>query len=236
MGRYEAIHNETDMVKTYMLFADREDTTFTVTADHIIGYDNIKSYFERMTGQMGGAGKRKGTMFEHPLSTPIIEVAADGKTAKATWASFGEETMGAMGGPPPGSAPAGAPGDAPGSVLPGGPPGGAPGSDSSENLVGMWCYGKYANDFIKVNGEWKIWHLQWIRFFRTPFDTSWVDQPIEEIYGQFYQNGKIIEKEGLYFKPYYTGKVSESIPAAPKPYETWTKEEEDWWLRDTIDP
>lgn len=201
MGRYETIHNPTDMYKTYMLFAERPDTRFNISGSSVTGYDNIKKQFFEMTEQANVRGV-KGTMYEHPLSTPIIEVAGDGQTAKGTFVSFGHETMG----------------------------GGA------DKLTAMWCHGKYAIDFIKINGEWKIWHLQWIRIFRSSFDTSWVDQPIEESYGNFYVNGKIIEKDGIYFKPYHTGKIFESIPAAPKPYETWTDEEEGWWKLETLEP
>ena len=35
---------------------------------------------------------RKGRMFMHTLTTPIIEVAGDGKTAKGLWISPGHET------------------------------------------------------------------------------------------------------------------------------------------------
>jgi len=101
-------------------------------------------------------------------------------------------------------------------------------------LTATWCYGKYAATFIKMNGEWKIWQLQWFRFFRSPYDKSWADQTLEEIYGAdaIGEDGKPVVPEGAYFSPYTTDKFFESIPAAPQPYETWTEKENLWWFRD----
>jgi hypothetical protein len=28
-----------------------------------------------------------------------------------------------------------------------------------------WCYGKYANDYIKIDGKWYLWHKKWLRGF-----------------------------------------------------------------------
>jgi hypothetical protein len=50
---------------------------------------------------------------EHCLTSPVIQVAKDGKTAKAIWFSPGVEGN-------------------------------------------QWAYGKYAIDFVKEDGQWKI--------------------------------------------------------------------------------
>ncbi len=34
-----------------------------------------------------------------------------------------------------------------------------------------WC--KYGVDFIREDGEWRIWHMRVSRFFETPYDRSW---------------------------------------------------------------
>lgn len=41
-----------------------------------------------------------------------------------------------------------------------------------ESDVGSWMWIKYAVDFIKEDGEWKIWHLQIAPIFFTPYDKS----------------------------------------------------------------
>jgi len=43
---------------------------------------------------------------------------------------------------------------------------------ASIDEVGNWLYLRKAVDFIKVNGEWKIWHMQDYPVFNTPYDKS----------------------------------------------------------------
>jgi hypothetical protein len=38
-----------------------------------------------------------------------------------------------------------------------------------------WAWTKYAADFKKVNGEWKIWHQRIITVFNTAYDTPWTE-------------------------------------------------------------
>ena len=238
-GRYETIHNgqETLSVK---LFANRPDTSKEITRDRLIGYDAIVADYKRMGGGggpggpggampssgPGGAGgpgggsgmpsggpgggmppggpggaMSKGAHIKamHPLGTPVIVVADDGKTAKATFTSFGFE------------------GD-------------------------NWCYGKYANSYIKMeDGKWYIWHMKWLRCFKTPFNEAWYDQTEDEIYEfapQKDANGKRILPEGINYNFLNApGKEIKTI-TVPKPYKTWTKEDDDggWWKKDTVEP
>jgi len=41
------------------------------------------------------------------------------------------------------------------------------------NDIGRWLWIKYAVDFIREDGEWKIWHLQVYSVFVTPYNESW---------------------------------------------------------------
>jgi hypothetical protein len=222
-ARYEAIH-ATDENLGWMLFANRPDTSKEITAEKIIGFENIKG-----GGAPGGtppaggppsggfpAGgnavgvpaslqryyniSAQGTKFTvHPVSTPCIEVAADGKTAKGTFTSLGFE------------------GD-------------------------MWCYGKYANDYIKIDEKWYIWHMKWLRCFKAPFTKGWADQTIDEIYeftkGEKDEKGNPkVNKEINYDYLLAPNKKFKTITVA-RPYQTWTKEDENggWWKRETTSP
>lgn len=53
--------------------------------------EGIRRVFAAM-GKDIAEGQRNGTLFTHPLTTPVIEVAGDGKTAKGVWISPGYET------------------------------------------------------------------------------------------------------------------------------------------------
>jgi hypothetical protein len=65
----------------------------------------------------------------HTQETPVIEVAGDGKTAKGIWYSIGIAVRANVK------------------------------SDLSYTKNTQWMWEKYAVDFIKEDGEWKIWHL-----------------------------------------------------------------------------
>ena len=95
-------------------------------------------------------------------------------------------------------------------------------------LRGHWCWSKYGCDFVKEDGQWKLWHYHSYRVFRTPFDVSWVD----------YNEAEKTETEGrktteahlglgepdlptTYDHPYSTSTKPELVPAPPEPYETF---------------
>ncbi len=227
-GRYEAIHCAQEPLSV-KLFANRPDTSKEITRDKLIGYDAIVNDYKRMgggggpggPGGPGGAGAPGGMppgagamaggppgngpgaseriKAMHPLGTPVIVVADDGKTAKATYTSFGFEGN-------------------------------------------NWCYGKYANSYIKMDdGKWYIWHMKWLRCFKTPFNEAWYDQTEDRVY-EFAptkdSSGKRIMPEGINFNLLVApGKEAKTIAVA-KPYKTWTKEDDDggWWKKDTVEP
>lgn len=83
---------------------------------------------------------RPGEMHYHTLVSPVIEVAGDGKTAKALWMS-------------------------PGAVA----------QVRGEKAEAKWAWTKYAVDFKKINGEWKIWHFLVKTVFDSPYQTAWID-------------------------------------------------------------
>jgi hypothetical protein len=72
-----------------------------------------------------GAG---GEWASHTQSTPIIEVAGDGKTAKGIWESPGLHMTASV-------------------------------KDGKITKQGGWFWEKYAADFVKEDGKWKIWHI-----------------------------------------------------------------------------
>jgi hypothetical protein len=67
-----------------------------------------------------------GDLVIHTLTTPYIEIAEDGQTAKGIWMSIGLCSR--------------------------------TGQDGKASA--MWLWEKFATDFVKEDGEWKIWHFQ----------------------------------------------------------------------------
>lgn len=87
-----------------------------------------------------------------------------------------------------------------------------------------WAWGKYTNDYIREDGEWKIWHLLWVLTFMSDMKRG----PLAE------QENKMFiktEAKGIYKgqeeptkrirKLYSPDEVNYLIPEPPEPYDTW---------------
>jgi len=70
-----------------------------------------------------------GEYVMHTQQTPVIEIAGDGKTAKGIWYSIGIGVRPKIN------------------------------DDGTYTKSTEWMWEKYAVDFIKEDGKWKIWHL-----------------------------------------------------------------------------
>ena len=46
----------------------------------------------------------------------------------------------------------------------------------SQSKLQAWCSGKYDIDYVKEDGEWRIWQLRWRTTFQTPLDKGWLHQ------------------------------------------------------------
>lgn len=145
MGRYSYWHTANMHKQCLSLFALK---TPGVRAEMMWGvYEGPESLERLYPGYHTWVdGDTKGVMHMHTLTTPVIEVAADLRTARAVWISPGHETM---------------------SFSAGGPP--------TPEAFWAWC--KYGCDFVREDGEWKIWHLHVYGIFLAPYGRSWVEQP-----------------------------------------------------------
>src|SRR5271157_2044106 len=100
----------------------------------------------------------KGKLILHYTTTPMVEVAGDGKTAKGLWIVSGVES----GLTDPELAKQ------------------APEYMYEPALVDgkrVWQHSviiKYRVDFLKQNGKWKIWHFHCFEVCRSPFNMGWV--------------------------------------------------------------
>ena len=185
VAKYANLHTPTTMHRSIEVFAMKQPDVSVEIAmwGKFIGPDQVRRVYNSLIeGQ-----PVPGTMFEHQLTTPVIQVAKDGKTAKGLWFSPGHETT----------------------------------RDDKGNLVAHWCWGKFGADFIKEDGEWKIWHYHWYDTFMVDYHKSWIEDP---------QPGPdaILTPPGL--KPdlpptsrstYFPDQVRRPIPEYPEPYETW---------------
>lgn len=114
----------------------------------------------------------------HTQTTPIIEVAGDGKTAKGLWYSPGIATAAVF-------------------------------KDGKVETGGNWFMEKYAVDFVKEDGEWKIWH---IGMYYDPTPPTWGSQG---------DMAEAAQSDDDKEKSPAAGGLEMTRPN-PNPYEAWT--------------
>lgn len=82
----------------------------------------------------------KGFFTMHMAISPVIEIAADGETAKGNWFS--------------------------------------PGCFGADGAEDCWVWGIYMIDYVKEDGGWKMWRVNFTPFFRTPYHKGWGEVPV----------------------------------------------------------
>jgi SnoaL-like domain len=91
-------------------------------------------------------GSDHAGLFETELvGTAVIEIAADGKTAKGVWISLMASGKTHEGDPKP---------------------------------QAQWIWWRSAIDFVKEDGEWKIWHYLKNPYWATPYLEDWVEHSL----------------------------------------------------------
>lgn len=91
MARYFLLHSAHRHLECLDCFAMMtEDVSVEIAMwGRFIGPRSVyKNYIEGLAGRE----PMPGHFCEHPVSSPLIEVAADGRTAKCVWSTFGPET------------------------------------------------------------------------------------------------------------------------------------------------
>lgn len=213
-GRYMTLHNAFRDPEIIPLWAKKG--TPGVRAQYsnngvYTNWDNIMSYHAQRPNP-------PGKLIYHFLASPIIEVAEDGQTAKGMWLMSGLES---------------------GLTSPEAAKG-APDFMFEKNVIingkKVWMhtvYAKYGVDFIKQDGEWKIWHFHCFEVARAPYGTGWIpfaaasqDNPFADDLMYFGEDGKPVmmpKPDGpatIRHNPYRTdrGQTMDLLP--PVPYRT----------------
>ena len=179
------------------------EPTLTLNNGKYVGYEAVKSFFvdyneaqtkwanqvmrDLFPEELGGKSDEEiwavGSNTVLTFTTPIVEIAFDGKTAKGLWYIFGETT-----------------------------------EVYSEGPKAAWNFGRCAVDFIKEDGQWKIWHMTVFTDIESPVKQNWgsstmyahegVEIPAPTEAGEFYQG-------------YGAEYVSTLNPPYPEPYDTF---------------
>ena len=181
----------------------KNEPTLTVNNGKYVGYEAVKEFFvdynEAQTRwanetmrklfpeELGGKSDEEiwavGSNTVLTMTTPIIEVAFDGQTAKGMWYVFGETT-----------------------------------EVYSKGPKAAWNFGKCAVDFIKEDGEWKIWHMIMFTDIACPLGQNWGTAKMYEHEGP---EAPAPTVAGELYKSFGEDYVFEIKPEMPEPYHTF---------------
>jgi hypothetical protein len=200
MGRYEFWHVANLHQRCLGLFAlETPGVRIEVPGGLYEGRAGVERFFLAYHGDHDAdrpGSRLDGDMHMHTLTTPVIEIADDLRTAKGAWISPGHETMA---GRNPHT----------GEPLPAKP-------------RAYWAWIKYGADFAREHGHWKIWHLGVYATFLAPYDTSWVDAehvPTKAALPPDKAPDRFLEDPAPWM--YAADKPHLNVPPPPEPYATF---------------
>lgn len=159
-------------------------------------WDNIMSYHAQRPSP-------KGKLLLHYTTTPLIEIAEDGQTAKGLWIMSGLES---------GLTDPEAAKNAPDFMY------------EKEMVDGkkVWMHTvfvKYGLDFLKQDGEWKIWHFRVFEVARSPHGLGWIPFAAKSQNMSFNDDLMYFGEDG---KPVFMPKVDGPPVQRNNPYRTDT--------------
>ncbi|WP_295121777.1 nuclear transport factor 2 family protein [uncultured Leifsonia sp.] len=138
-----------------------------------------------------------GKLILHAATTPVIEVAADGETAKGVWIMAGTES-----------------GLTDPAVAEEFPDMYSPNEVLGKKVWAHWVWCKYAVDFLKQDGEWKFWKFRCYELARAPFEENWISFGLK--------NQGAFDLDLMYFgddgKPVFMPPADEPAPSENHPY------------------
>jgi hypothetical protein len=176
--------------------------------------DGVYTEWDTIMAYHRGRPHPVGKLILHYTTTPVIEVAANGTTAKGPWLMAGIESDI--------TEPAEA-AHVPGFFF-------TPREVEGRKIWAHWVWCKYGIDFVKQDGQWRIWRFRCYELARAPFDEDWISFAAHE--------RAEYEAKLMYFgedgapvfmppvdgptvttaSPYRIGGRQELVPEPPQPY------------------
>ena len=155
-----------------------------------------------------------GKLILHYTTTPVIEVAGDGETAKGVWIMAGCES---------GLSTKEEAAKMPDFMF-------SPQEVQGKKVWAHWVWCKYAVDFLKQDGEWKIWKFRCFELSRAPFEENWISFAEKNTFAfdldlmYFGDDGKPVFMPPAElpvknpYSPYRPDTIQTLVPEPPKPY------------------
>jgi hypothetical protein len=196
LGRYKLLQCSSRMMESVELFAKRDDTLSQTVFGYHRGWESVRRFYAHMA-TLEPPEHPPGGMGEFPLTTPCIEVAEDGRTAKAVWWSPGFETP----------------------LFPDG--------EHGTRRRAQWAFVRYPYDLIRMPDEkWYLWHQFVFLSISAEYREGWrsggalpPEMDLTDKPAGMQEDGPAFIKED----PYDPSAASRSyLPAAPEPYQHYS--------------
>lgn len=185
MGRFASYFDQFNAMKilTELIAADHPEVSVEFAECGVFeGPEKVKAYFEGIQRYLDDPADKRGWMGMQDLANPSVVISKDGKRALGSWDVLSPCSMMA----------AGYPGE-------------------SRKLTAFWFSGRYANEFVRIDGKWRLLKLRLISFFKSPIDQGWIRQadclrfwgdtgvePTRASELTFYHSDAFYSGEGLY--------------------------------------
>ena len=88
-----------------------------------------------------------------------------------------------------------------------------------------WTWEKYAVDFVKEDGQWKIWHLHIDCDFAIPFGKDFAEHDWPRVQSEPQGFAKPTRMEPKPYKRYSPTRLFQFTPVPPEPYDTFNEED-----------
>ena len=216
MGKYSYFHTAMRNKDYVKLWAERPDDLLVLPWGYYRGIEGVRACYlqdhgDRSDPEIQNSPILKGGMMMHCMDTEVLEVAADGRTARGCWMSPGHESCFI---PDFEKIPGWRKGDP--------VPPAAPMVSSCE-----WAWSKYQVDFIREDGVWKFWKMRLWPIYKTDFYVPWTEHPeMDEVDFPFH-NHTPLPKPNWAWDPEVFYPADE--PEPPLPYAAYGAAEDARW-------
>lgn len=213
-NRYMYLHNAFQDEQIVPLWVKRGTPGIRArytNAGQYTDYDSVIRYHQ-------GRPTPTGKLILHYTTTPVIEVAGDGETAKGVWIMAGSES---------GLTDPEVAKESPDYMY-------SPDEVQGKKVWAHWVWCKYAVDFLRQDGVWKIWKFRCYELARAPFEENWISFAEKNQHAfaldlmYFGDDGKPVfmppadEPVPTEYHPYSPITQQTLEPAPPAPYQTFT--------------
>jgi hypothetical protein len=180
--------------------------------------EGVYTEWETVMAYHRGRPKPVGKLLVHYTTTPVIEVSADGTTAKGVWLMAGLES---------GLTDKSEAAHVPPFMF-------SEGDVDGRKVWAHWVWCKYGVDFLKQDDEWRIWTFRCYEVARATYDENWIAfaaherAEYESRLMYFGDDGKPVflpPVDGPTVTrsfPYRIDAAQELVPEPPEPYADFT--------------